>query len=160
VSGIVVFIVLISLPCKNKSLLITTLIATAIANCNAFAVLCVCMCVQEAHEELRMLQRKGAVAPPSLVPHAGEDDYNRTLHDDRLLSADSFDFTRSKPLTPDPGTIAATAHIHKCPGRRQGKSGFSGMCEIFNEFELHFQVCLLDMQYMLDLLKFSHYHKA
>jgi hypothetical protein len=109
-------------------------------------MLCACACVlmlQEAHEELRMLQRKGAVAPPSLVPNAGEDDYNRTLHDDRLLSADSFDFTRSKPLTPDPGTIAATAHIHKCPGRRQGKSGFSGMCEIFNEFELHFQVCLL-----------------
>jgi hypothetical protein len=102
---------------------------------------CVYACVQEAHEELRMLQRKGAVAPPSLVPNAGEDDYNRLLHDDRLLSADSFDFTRSKPLTPDPGTIAATAHMHKCPGRRQGKSGFSGMCEIFNEFELHFQVC-------------------
>jgi hypothetical protein len=99
--------------------------------------------VQEAHEELRMLQRKGAVAPPAIVPPISEDEYSTQSYDDRLLSEESFDFTRSKPLTPVPGTIASQAHIHKCPGRRQGKSGFSGMCEIFNEFELHFQVSRL-----------------
>ena len=95
-------------------------------------------CSQGMHRELRELQRRGALPPPGIAPRPGEDRYDSTTFDDRLISEDRFDFTRSAPIAPPPGEI--NAHIHKCPGRRQGKSGFAGRCEIFNEFELHFQV--------------------
>ncbi|KAG5192147.1 ribosomal protein S18-domain-containing protein [Tribonema minus] len=52
-----------------------------------------------------------------------------------------FDFTRSRPTQLAPGEV--TPWIHKCPGHRQGKSGFSGRCEIFNQWDLHFQNVVL-----------------